>query len=450
MAKSRNCLNQLTHRPVNILIHLWQVFDGTNRLGPLARARRCVACSGLGARPDGLRLRPRSYEQLRGGRRSETLHRGLTSKGHLAIGHCNTTRKDNPAATLNVWVSIVLMMLNRLGHDIWPLASLLLVAPVFGEVLSTSTTPVDLLQPWSLVLMIGLYGCGAVLVRELTLRWRLGWTGLLLLSTVYGIIEEGLVDRFWYDPAYWADSGIGAYSAVGHINVIVAAHLTLFHIAVSMIASIVFVEALFSSKRLPPWRSGNIGIVACSAVMLIVAIAYGEQFYLPPTPVLLAVAAVCVVLTAAAFWTGRHRTRNILETDRLSAESLSTPTRTPIGMIAFICTAAHFVSVYMVPATGLPWGVGLVITLVPVAIGTYLIARKFSGGLAGYDALRVVIGIVTFFAALNILLGLGGQYDRAIAGVAIAAASLGLWLRRRTLLRAGTDPGHRGRATGPE
>jgi hypothetical protein len=55
--------------------------------------------------------------------------------------------------------------------------TLLVVAPVFGEVLSTATAPRDLLTPWNLALMVGMYGCGALLCREVARRYELGWPG---------------------------------------------------------------------------------------------------------------------------------------------------------------------------------------------------------------------------------------------------------------------------------
>jgi hypothetical protein len=78
--------------------------------------------------------------------------------------------------------------------------TLLVVAPFFGEVLSTATAPLDILLPWNLALVVGMYGCGALPCREVAHRYGLGWPGLLLLGAAYGVYEEGLVDRFWYDP----------------------------------------------------------------------------------------------------------------------------------------------------------------------------------------------------------------------------------------------------------
>jgi hypothetical protein len=99
-----------------------------------------------------------------------------------------------------------------------------------------------------------------------------------------------------------------------------------------------------------------------------------------------------------------------------------------VGLIALVCTAVHFASVYAIPSTGLPWPIGVAITLLPVAIGIFLVRRKATGGLDGPDALRVVTGIVAFFL-LNVFVGLGGRYDMILAALGVGFL---LWrLQRR-------------------
>jgi hypothetical protein len=167
------------------------------------------------------------------------------------------------------------------SRTILPSLTLLVVAPVFGEVLSTATAPLDILLPRNLALAVGMYGCGALLCREVAHRYRLGWPGLLLLGAAYGVYEEGLVDRFWYDPSYWDEVGVGDYSVVWHINVLIATHLTIFHTAVSIVASIVVVERLFPTQRTRSWI-GPIGMGLCGVAMAAVLFVYWEEFYRPP------------------------------------------------------------------------------------------------------------------------------------------------------------------------
>lgn len=55
-----------------------------------------------------------------------------------------------------------------------PWVTLMLVSPAIGEVLSGSSPPRELLNPVALLFLIGLYGSGALLAREIAFRWRKG------------------------------------------------------------------------------------------------------------------------------------------------------------------------------------------------------------------------------------------------------------------------------------
>ncbi len=55
-----------------------------------------------------------------------------------------------------------------------PPITLLLLAPICGELLSSSSPPVEFFHPLALALQIALYGCGVLRMRDLAwLRWRI-------------------------------------------------------------------------------------------------------------------------------------------------------------------------------------------------------------------------------------------------------------------------------------
>ena len=74
-----------------------------------------------------------------------------------------------------------------------PALILLVTAPVFGELFSASSPFNEFINPVTFITLALLYGCGAIIVRELLVRWRKGWLSLLLLGCAYGIYEEGLL-----------------------------------------------------------------------------------------------------------------------------------------------------------------------------------------------------------------------------------------------------------------
>jgi len=134
-----------------------------------------------------------------------------------------------------------------------PALALWIIAPVFGEVISGSTRLNDFFNPLTLITEAMLYGCGAVLVRELVVRWKKGRLAMLLLGMAYGIYEEGMVVQSFFDPT-WHDLGVLAtYGRAAGVNWIWTEHLIVFHALISISASITFVEILYSSQRGDSW-----------------------------------------------------------------------------------------------------------------------------------------------------------------------------------------------------
>jgi len=302
-----------------------------------------------------------------------------------------------------------------------PVLALLLVAPYLGEVLSTAKSPLELLLPWNLALLVPLYGGGALLCRELAHRWGLGLPGLALLGAAYGVYEEALVDRFWFDQRYADATGVGGYGQVWRTNVLLAAHLTAFHAAVSICASILIVTWLFPDCRDRTWVGGR-GLVATGIAMLLVLVVTYEDYVRPPSGPLTAACVALASLVAAASRT-RRGARRSPRTSGTRRRSLL------LGLVAFTCTAAHFVLTYAVPSTGLPWPAGLVVALSPIGAGVVAVRCLATTGPLGHDGLWVVTGILGFFILLDAFVGLGGRYDLTI-GAPFAALFLA-WLHRR-------------------
>ncbi|MFI5959407.1 hypothetical protein [Cryptosporangium sp. NPDC051539] len=282
-----------------------------------------------------------------------------------------------------------------------PVLTILVLAPVLGECLSTATAPLELLV-WGPLVLIPLYGCGALLCRELARRFRLGTLGLALLAAAYAVYEEALVDDYWFDPGYAARVGVGDYGRVWGTSLVLATHLTAFHVVVSIGASIVLVERLFPAFRHEPWLRLRWLVLPAPAFASVPLVTW-ETYERGPLGPVVASAGLFVVLIAAAFLVPRGRT---------TAHAKGRYRPRPAALVAFACTAVHFVLVYTVASSGLAWPLGLALTLVPIVAGVRLVPRG--------AALPGLTGVLAFFVLLAGGAGLGGRYDFTVVALALA------------------------------
>ncbi len=136
-----------------------------------------------------------------------------------------------------------------------PALALLLLAPAIGELLSSSAPPSEFFHPFGFTLLVGLYGTGAVILREVTLRWGKGKATLLLLGAAYGIIEEGLMVKSFFDPG-WMDLGpLGIYGRWLGVNWVWSFYLTVYHAVISITIPILLVELAYPDRVKTQWVS---------------------------------------------------------------------------------------------------------------------------------------------------------------------------------------------------
>ena len=138
--------------------------------------------------------------------------------------------------------------------------SLLVLAPVCAEYLSayddSTGHPATLIG--NMIIFSPLYGCAALLIREVARRARLGWNGILLLATAFGLVEAGLVGQSLFSPDYrglegWeamfsttliAPLGLSAVNLIGFVGG---------HVMLSICGPIALVEAWRPRHAHTPW-----------------------------------------------------------------------------------------------------------------------------------------------------------------------------------------------------
>lgn len=138
----------------------------------------------------------------------------------------------------------------------------------------------------------------ALLVRELKVRWKKCYVSLFVLGVAYGVTEEGLMVKSFFDPG-WMDLGIlGVYGRWWDVNWVWAEWLTIYHVIFSIVIPITLVELIFPDMRNKPWLSNR--KLVWITVLLCAVTAFGYVFLTPYRPPVLHY-LLSVILVGAMF-----------------------------------------------------------------------------------------------------------------------------------------------------
>ena len=150
-----------------------------------------------------------------------------------------------------------------------PVLALLLLAPTIPELLTGSTPVSELVYaPLQFAIgfagIVGLYGTGALLIREFAIYFRKGWATILLLGAAYGIAEEGFAVHTFFEPAGRSPVGLlGAYGHAFGVNWLWALGLTAFHAVYSIALPILLTQLWFPEVKNERWLDrGAVALVA--------------------------------------------------------------------------------------------------------------------------------------------------------------------------------------------
>jgi hypothetical protein len=181
-----------------------------------------------------------------------------------------------------------------------PSLALFLLSPAIGELLSGSAPPAEFFSPFGLTMLVALYGSGAVIIRELKVRWKKGIGSVLLLGAAYGTLEEGLMVCSFFNPN-WVDLGpFAVYGRWLDVNWVWAVMLTIYHAVYSITIPIVLVELAYPERRNEKWISNK--KLTAIFVLLISDVVFGfflfASFsrYWPPLSQYLGTALIMILL----------------------------------------------------------------------------------------------------------------------------------------------------------
>lgn len=137
-----------------------------------------------------------------------------------------------------------------------PPLTLFFLSPLVGELLSGSAPPSEFFTVFGFTIMSLLYGGGAVVAREIKVRWKKGVGSLLLIGAAYGILEEGLMVASFQNPN-WMDLGtLGVFGRWLGVNWVWSFELIIYHAIVSITVPILLVELIYPEEKANPWLRG--------------------------------------------------------------------------------------------------------------------------------------------------------------------------------------------------
>ncbi|HEX4031443.1 MAG TPA: hypothetical protein VHX20_13825 [Terracidiphilus sp.] len=271
-----------------------------------------------------------------------------------------------------------------------PIWTLVLLAPLIAEVLSGSTRMsfIFVYVPETMV-----WGCGALLCRELVRRWRGGATSLLLLGLALSIAEEFVIQQTSLAPLPFP----GAHAQYGRlwgVNWVYFLFMLGYESVWVAVVPVTLTELIFPSRRSQPWlRRGGL-ITACSVFAVGCYIAWftwtqralPRKMHVPPYhPPLVAIASgiAAILLLGIVAYALRAVGR---ETAMNSLRPPHTPgaTRTIAQAIAFTAGIAAF-------ALGCAWFKLIAMVFTPVHSPAWVpMIAGFAGALSTYALFRAL------------------------------------------------------------
>jgi hypothetical protein len=315
-----------------------------------------------------------------------------------------------------------------------PALALLLLGPIFGELISAHQTLFEFINPLSFVLSALPYGCGAIICRELKVRWGKGWFSLVLLGLAYGLYEEGLVARSVWDPD-WAELGaLRDYSFWQGVVWTYLAVLLHFHLTISILCSVVLAEILFPARRHESWVTDRqlgwcfLGLGLWLPVLVLI------NPFTPPLPALVFTVSAIAALIAAA---------RLVPARILPPRSGSDGAPRRYGVVATVNTTAVFVAVFVLPELDPAWLPPWPATVAFVAAAdliAFLLVLRWSGNGAAWndrDRLALIAGFSAFYLLVGASKGVGG----ILVLIAVVWGFRRVWRRLRAQEGPATEHG---------
>lgn len=125
---------------------------------------------------------------------------------------------------------------------------------------------------FSLPALLGLYGCGVILIREAAIIWKRGLPTILALGLAYGIMEEGVSVHTFFAPVNATVGVFGQYGRVLGLDLTWAIIISIFHSLYSIALPILIAGSLWpetKDKRLLTKRTLVLVFIAYAVTVMV-------------------------------------------------------------------------------------------------------------------------------------------------------------------------------------
>ncbi len=275
-----------------------------------------------------------------------------------------------------------------------PALALYFLSPIIGALLSGANPPGSFFNPFTLILLLPLYGGGAIICRELTRRWNKGWPTLLTLGAAYGVVADGLMSKSFFDPAMLDAGLVGIGGRWLGVNWAWSLQMVIFHAVFSIAIPVLLVNLIFPARRSEAWVSERtlgwlIGLLAPAVVL-------GFLFLTPYRPplVLYALALALVVLLVAV--------ASQFPTTLVITKNTSVAAPYIFGALGFLATLIFFIVSRILPHTFIP-APALIFCMIALAFYAGKTVLEMSGNATRWGTehqLALAAGALAFYIVL--------------------------------------------------
>ncbi len=328
-----------------------------------------------------------------------------------------------------------------MGNHLSPAIFLFFLSPFIAELLSGSAPPVRFFNPVWFFSIVILYGSGAILVRELVRKWNKGLPSLLCLGMAYGIIEEGLALKTFFDPNWPLIGILGSYGRALGINWVWAIELTVGHAIISIAIPIVLTELLFPDERSNPWVDDQ--TLNLLAFVFAGEVAISSAFFATyPVPLVPYVATGLAAAVLALI--GSELPHSLFAAKKTEEKEGTAKAQAPgplaLWLFGFFSAMALVVIHFSLPHTGIPPVLTILIFISFIAAESFLLLKMSGEGKAWSDMRKfaVISGalsvLVAYAPVQEIMLRKALPVDTAgmsFVGVVFAVFLLWAWGRIR-------------------